>query len=584
MKRLFALMLCLCVMGISAAVSEEIPDWFAAENAKNPSYLLHFVDAWPAELLGAVEGSGYEQAGIVDGYAVMRFGKWSCGQVLLQQDGKYVLGAFNNLDGAWVAVFSAGAVRQDAGAPTLLPEAVEYQYDDYQVSQCDGSTNFKLVYADGTTYRFFHATDGWWLTNITKNDGTNLFFGAKTVKDNVTNKGCYNVYDITLAGMDVTTLPTSFAVYREASDATPQGDRSMGQLYIPVQSMENYEECRPYLMLRSAPNASATVIATVFDGVEVQVTGEQGGFLQVQFGNLSGWMESQNVLRGSDRASRWTEGGMRAQVYLYNGATSRDVYAGDDGQQVIGQVQKGELVFLQAIPENKNYVQVLYDDGKTGWMRLKEVCMTDNMTSALVHSDDATKRLNLRVSPSKSALSLGKYYAGTSVTFLYTTTEAKGWAYVGIEGKCGWVMTKYLNYSWEADGGTMAPPLATVRKNRSALYMDSVDGVAQGISCTYDQGTKAEVLGIDHKLAHVRMQDGRSGYMALSDLGGEPKTSRPNRRKLQEDVVCYTQDGTQMSVFHKGETLSFAERTAQPLVYAYTGTAGGWVDSTLAWQ
>ncbi len=179
MKRLLALMLCLCVMGISAAVSEEIPDWFAAENAKNPSYLLHFVDAWPAELLGAVQGSGYEQAGIVDGYAVMRFGKWSCGQVLLQQDGKYVLGAFNNLDGAWVAVFSAGAVRQDAGAPTLLPEAVEYQYDDYQVSQCDGSTNFKLVYADGTTYRFFHATDGWWLTNITKNDGTNLFFGAK---------------------------------------------------------------------------------------------------------------------------------------------------------------------------------------------------------------------------------------------------------------------------------------------------------------------------------------------------------------------------------------------------------------------
>ena len=44
MKRLLALMLCLCVMGISAAVSEEIPDWFAAENAKNPSYLLHFVD------------------------------------------------------------------------------------------------------------------------------------------------------------------------------------------------------------------------------------------------------------------------------------------------------------------------------------------------------------------------------------------------------------------------------------------------------------------------------------------------------------------------------------------------------------
>lgn len=334
----------------------------------------------------------------------------------------------------------------------------------------------------------------------------------------------------------------------------------MGQLYVPVQSMENYEECRPYLMLRSAPNASATVTATVFDGVEVQVTGEQGGFLQVQFGNLSGWMEGQYVLRGSDRASRWTEGGMRAQVYLYNGATSRDVYAGDDGQQVIGQVQKGELVFLQAIPENKNYVQVLYDDGKTGWMRLKEVCMTDNMTSALVRSDDVTKRLNLRVSPSKSALSLGKYYAGTSVTFLYTTTEAKGWAYVGIEGKCGWVMTEYLDYSWEADGGTMAPPLATVRKNRSALYMDSVDGVAQGISCTYDKGTKAEVLGIDHKLAHVRMQDGRSGYMALSDLGGEPKKSSPNRRKLQEDVVCYTQDGTQMSVFHQGETLRSEER------------------------
>lgn len=45
-----------------------------------------------------------------------------------------------------------------------------------------------------------------------------------------------------------------------------------------------------YLRLRAEPNVNATVVAEVPTGAQVVVSGANGGWLQVAYGALSGWM------------------------------------------------------------------------------------------------------------------------------------------------------------------------------------------------------------------------------------------------------------------------------------------------------
>mgnify|MGYP004460668931 CR=1 FL=1 len=588
MKRLLTLVLLGCLLCMSVGYGEDVPDWFAEVNAQSPSYLLHFMESWPEELLPVVQGSGYEDAAVLDGYAVMRWGTWSNGQVLLQQAGVTILGAFTFTSaGSWDVVFNDKAIDETLGLPTLLPEAAEYTYTDYQVSQYDGSRSFKLVYSDGTEYRWFRSTDGWRLSSIMRPGKEEITFSRSEVMETENRATCFLVQDVTLAGIDVAALPKAFADFLAISDQLPEANGGVGQLHAPDDSTMDADESTPDMTLLDAPNAAANVTAYLFNDVRVQVMEEQNGYLQIMLsGGLTGWVREDYVVRGSARAAyAMAEDGHRAKAYLTNGASFRLVYADQKKEKVLRKLQAGELVFIQAILGNTSrnaQVLVACEDGETGWMRLRDLSQTDNMTYALVESDDLTKRLNLRASPSTEAASLGKYYAGTRVTFLFTTIHAAGWAYVGIEDQFGWVKTEYLNYSSDANGGYMAPPLVSVKRKEAALYIDNTS--SQRIVSTYAKGTKVEVLGVDQKLAHVRMQDGTSGYMKLKDIGGEPKASKPNRRKLKTEVPYYTEDGTQMGVFPAGTELAFAERSAAPLVYAYSDAGIGWVDSALAWK
>ncbi len=159
MKRLTALLCCLLMLFAAAS----------AESDDSRSFLLHFTDTLPSALSGALSGSGYEDAVIADGYATMRFGRWSHIEMLLSQDGQYILAAgfYSSAESAWHITCSANALRQNGDMPSLLPAAVKYgQTSDYDISQYDGCDAFDITYADGTVYSWFCGSSGFFLSCV----------------------------------------------------------------------------------------------------------------------------------------------------------------------------------------------------------------------------------------------------------------------------------------------------------------------------------------------------------------------------------------------------------------------------------
>lgn len=124
-----------------------------AEDA--PSHLYHFTNAQeaPQQIAAEIAALFGSDVTYIDGYATMRFGRWSCGQIILQDQQGYILCGLTYLsdNASWKVEYSRTALRKDA-VPKLLPEAAEYEYDDYLVSQYDGCGNFKIIY-DDMTYR-----------------------------------------------------------------------------------------------------------------------------------------------------------------------------------------------------------------------------------------------------------------------------------------------------------------------------------------------------------------------------------------------------------------------------------------------
>ena len=82
----------------------------------------------------------------------------------------------------------------------------------------------------------------------------------------------------------------------------------------------------------------------------------------------------------------------------------------------------------------------------------------------VVANPDPEDRLHLRVSPSTTSASLGKYYSGTQVQVL--KTYANGWAKVQIGTLDGYMMTQYLSDEKQAS----AMPLAEGAWQGTTLY------------------------------------------------------------------------------------------------------------------
>lgn len=118
--------------------------------------------------------------------------------------------------------------------------------------------------------------------------------------------------------------------------------------------------------------------------------------------------------------------------------------------------------------------------------------------------------LNLRELPSLQAKVLGQYPTGTWMT---VHGEEDGWSHVTVNGKTGYVMSKYLT-----DGSTGSTLYVRTNTGRG-LNLRTEPGLTGAIITSYQPGTAVEVLVRGANWHKVRVGD-NIGYMASQYLTG----------------------------------------------------------------
>lgn len=577
MLRKLICLICLCFLCLPALADDA------------PSHLYHFGSAAdaPAEIAAGVADLFGSDVTYIDGYATMRFGKWTYGQILLKDSESCILCGLTYLDteSVWKIEYSRTALRQDA-LPALLPEAVEYGYDDYQISQFDGCHSFKIVY-DDLTYHWFHGTYGWMLSTIT-NPAQNLQLSVSSqaitryALDNSFGftpqaQSVFNVCSAALADFDASIFPTTWEEAAELSEASAYADQKQAvTTYTPWDYDDfniEYADGVPLIRLYQAPSRDSSVIAQIFEFAEVSILDHEdystahivNDWYLIRIHDLTGWVQRDNLLIGSKRASAWHWMGEYALVYGSSAQTEQPVYAASSRTAPSAHIPVNTRVYAQLI-DSEGCFLIRDEQGAYCWMNPDTVCMTDNLHDGYIYSEDPARRLNLRRGPGTQYPSIGKYYSGVRVVFLLDPQPVRGWSRVIIEGVSGWVDSRYLLTYSDYNGREWLPPLGRVQGvNSKGLNLRKEPGTAADIIAAYPVGTSVEILGIyDSIWAHVRLQDGSSGYMMLQYLGGEPEKAASNSFKLTRDLTTADFSGNALHTLPEGTRVRISER---PLSY-----------------
>ena len=100
--------------------------------------------------------------------------------------------------------------------------------------------------------------------------------------------------------------------------------------------------------------------------------------------------------------------------------------------------------------------------------------------------------------------------------------------------------------------------------NEKGLNLRKAPTTNAEIIAAYPVGTGVEILGIyDSIWAHVRLQDGSSGYMMLQYLGGEPEKAAKNSFTVTRDTALTDFDGNVLFKLKQGERISVTERPVE---------------------
>jgi len=171
--------------------------------------------------------------------------------------------------------------------------------------------------------------------------------------------------------------------------------------------------------------------------------------------------------------------------------------------------------------------------------------------------------LNLRKEASLEAPILDQFATGTLVEIIEKGDE---WCHVSVNGKEGYMMTKYLN---QAEGSG----ILTVRTNTGrGLNLRKSPSLEGEIVTSFKPGTQVTVLQKGSNWSRVEVE-GMEGFMYSTFLtqkasSGSSKTAVVNNPKdtqvlnlretpsLDAKVLAYYRNGTQVEVIAKGETWS----------------------------
>ncbi|MGN1019412.1 MAG: SH3 domain-containing protein [Aristaeellaceae bacterium] len=237
--------------------------------------------------------------------------------------------------------------------------------------------------------------------------------------------------------------------------------------------------------------------------------------------------------------------------------------------KVLGQYPTGTLV---EIIESGNEWHKVTVNGKTGYMmaRYLNTDVSTAVQTAIVRTNTGIG-LNLREEPRLSGRLITSFKPGTQVTVYQKGAD---WCRVKVDGLEGFMATKYLSFSGNAD--TAAPAAGKVAvvsnpKDTQVLNLRQEASLDARVLASYRNGTKVTILKAGTTWHKVQVEDGRVGYMMARYLrvtdetaAAQPYTAKlinvnggsiVNFRKgpsLNSDIIRTVPVGTRVTVLEHG--------------------------------
>lgn len=281
------------------------------------------------------------------------------------------------------------------------------------------------------------------------------------------------------------------------------------------------------LNLRAAPRKDAITLGKYYNGTPVEILGEaEGNYVRVRISPLEGYMDT-TYLSAENTNSALPQLTVTADVSSIMDDVSYEA-------KTIAVYGHGTQMVVLGVRDD-GWVHVTVE-GYNGFVREEDLSAQlsfhkgdhageDSAVYAVVNNPDPADRLNLRAQPSKKATLLGKYFNGTVVEILDTTSD--GWAHVRIAGTAeGYMRMEYLNM--HGTGVTSAIANATVQnRGGSGLYLREYPSSAAKSLGLYPNGTQVTRFGVWYNgYVHVTI-DGKTGYMQADKLSGVGLTFEP---------------------------------------------------------
>ena len=298
----------------------------------------------------------------------------------------------------------------------------------------------------------------------------------------------------------------------------------------------------------AGPSDLTQVTAYALNGMPARTADRGSGYVRITAeGGIDGWVTEDHVMTAAQAAVQPETGCVRPCGAI----RYRTLYAAPDtASEALAGVEVHVQVTLLASSTDGAWLLARLADGAAGWLRAQDV-RTGGGT-LWVDAASAEERLHLRAAPSPHGASLGSYFAGTAVEVLFDAMPEDGWTHVAVLDQSGWMKTDYLRDTLSR----WLPPL--IRLDRGSRLWDLPEDAAvqqEDIAA----GTAAEVVGLTNYWAHIRLMDGRSGWVPQRSLSAAPTVADSVGIQLDEALILRDADGSVTAGVPAGKTVTLTQ-------------------------
>jgi mannosyl-glycoprotein endo-beta-N-acetylglucosaminidase len=349
-----------------------------------------------------------------------------------------------------------------------------------------------------------------------------------------------------------------------------------------------------FLNLRESASTRAKVNATLIKGTKVMVYSEANGWSKIEANGKEGYVSSR-YLTSTNLAKSTSSPQTTKYVNVSSGSLNLRK-SGSTSAELITSLKKGTEVKVYSEANGWSKIEV---NGKEGYVSSKYLISTNSNQSTISTSEaPATAKtttkyvnvssgsLNLRKSGSTSGEHITSLKKGTEVTVY---SEANGWSKIKVNGKEGYVSSKYLtstNSSQSTNSTSEAPATAKsatkyVNVSSGSLNMRKNASTNSSIIVKLAKGKEVKVYSETNGWAKVEVfgQTGfvSSQYLTASisskDKVNSPSSSAQQPTKKYVNVSVNSSLNVRKTASVRGTVLTKLTKGTEVSVYS---EANGW--------